>query len=91
MSDRRPPELDMLPDGSFRAPPRTPIVTRIFIWASVIGGVAAALAIAAFALWIALTLLPIAIIAGLIAWLAFRFQLWRGRRDDQARRDIWRN
>ena len=42
--------------------------------------VAAALALAAFALWFALILIPVVIVAGLIAWLAFRYQLWRGRR-----------
>jgi hypothetical protein len=43
---------------------------------------AAALAVAALALWFALILIPVAIVAGLIAWLSFRYRLWRARRDD---------
>jgi fatty acid desaturase len=85
MSDRVPPELDLLPDGSFR-PRRPPVATRIFAWAIVIAVVAAGLAVAAFALWLALILIPVVLVAGLVAWLAFRFQLWRAgnRRDWQA-------
>ena len=90
MSDRRTPELDMLPDGSFRQPTRPPIMTRIFIWAAVIAAIAGALALAAFALWIALILLPIALLAGVIAWVALRYQIWRARRNEQAGRTVWR-
>jgi hypothetical protein len=84
MSDRHPPELDLLPDGSYRTR-RPPIATRVFAWAVIIALVAAALAVAAFALWLALILIPVVLVAGLIAWLAFRFQLWRAAR----RRDAW--
>ena len=76
MSDRIPPELDLLPDGSYR-PRRPPMASRIFAWAIVIAAVAAALAVAAVALWFALILIPVVVAAGLIAWLAFRYQLWR--------------
>ena len=86
----QPPDLDMLPDGSFRRPPRPPVATRIFIWAAVIAAIAGALSVAAFALWIALILLPVAVAAAVIAWLAMRFQLWRARRDSSARREVWR-
>jgi fatty acid desaturase len=76
MSHRSPPELDLLPDGSYR-PRRQPVAARIFAWAIVIAVVAGALAVAALALWFALILIPVMLVAGLIAWLAFRFQLWR--------------
>ncbi|MEJ0019430.1 MAG: hypothetical protein WDN25_23335 [Acetobacteraceae bacterium] len=80
MSDRRPPDLDLLPDGSFRQR-RPPIAARVFAWAIVIAVVAAALAVAAFALWFALILIPVVLVAGAIAWLSFRYQVWRaGRR-----------
>ena len=79
-----PPELDLLPDGSYRQR-RAPVTARIFAWAIVIAVVAAALAVAALALWFALILIPVAIVAGLIAWLAFRYRLWR------AGRDAWRS
>lgn len=90
MTDRRPPELEMRIDGSFDAPPRPPVMTRIFIWAAVVAVIAGGLAAAAFALWLALFLVPIALLAGVIAWLAFRFQLWRARGTMQQRRDLWR-
>jgi hypothetical protein len=76
MSDRMPPELDLLPDGSFR-PRRPPVTARIFAWAVVIAVVAGVLAVAALALWLALLLIPVVLVAGLIAWLAFRYQIWR--------------
>ncbi len=80
----------MLPDGSFRQPSRPPILTRIFIWAAVLAVIAGGLAAAAFALWIALILLPVALIAGLIAWLAFRFQIWRAQGSVGRQRNVWR-
>jgi hypothetical protein len=90
MSDRVPPELEMRADGSFRVPPRPPILTRIFIWAAVIAVIAGGLALAAFALWIALILVPVALLAAVIAWLAFRFQLWRAGGSVGGQPDVWR-
>lgn len=90
MSDPRRPELDMLPDGSFRQPVRPPILTRIFIWAVAIAAIAGALALAAFAFWLVLILIPIALIAGLVAWASLRFQLWRARRSGPGGRPLWR-
>jgi len=78
MSDRRPPEIELLPDGSYRSR-RPPVAARIFAWAVVIAVAAGALAVAAFALWFALILIPVVVAAALIAWLAFRYQLWRSR------------
>lgn len=69
-------------DGSFRMPPkpaRPPLATRIFFWAVLVAVAAGAIAVAAFALWLALIILPVALAAAVIAWLAFRFQLWRAR------------
>jgi fatty acid desaturase len=78
MSDRRPPEIELLPDGSYRSR-RPPVAARIFAWAVVIAIAAGALAVAAFALWFALILIPVVVAAALIGWLAFRYQLWRTR------------
>lgn len=90
MSDHVPPELEMRVDGTFRVPPRPPIMTRIFIWAAVIAVIAGGLAAAAFALWLALILIPVALLAAVIAWLAFRFQLWRAGSSVGGQRDVWR-
>ncbi len=88
MRDRIPPELDMLPDGSVR-PRRPPVAIRVFRWALIVALLAGALALAAVALWFALVLIPVAIGAGLIAWLAFRYQLWRAGRSP-GNRNVWR-
>jgi hypothetical protein len=89
MSDR-PPELEMRADGSFRTPPRPPLLTRVFIWAVVVAVLAGGLAVAAFALWLALILIPVALLAVAIAWLAFRFQLWRASGSISGQRNVWR-
>ena len=78
MSDRQPPEIELLPDGRY-APRRPPIAARIFAWAVVIAVVAGALSVAALALWFALILIPVMVGAGFVAWLTFRYQLWRAR------------
>jgi hypothetical protein len=90
MAPHRAPELDMLPDGSFRQPVRPPIATRLFIWAVLIASVAGALSLAAFALWIALLILPVALGAAAIAWLAFRFQVWRSGGSVGRQTYVWR-
>ncbi|MBS0561102.1 MAG: hypothetical protein JSR21_13710 [Proteobacteria bacterium] len=77
-ADERPP-LEMTPDGTFREPPVTPLsvqVTRVAVIVAVLAGMGA---IALFALWAALVMIPIAVGAGLIAWAAMRFRQWRGR------------
>ena len=73
------PVLDMTPDGRFRPPPRPtlPLATRMALAAGVVAALAAALGVAALALWLAFMLIPLAVGAGVVAYLAFRFQLWR--------------
>lgn len=81
-----PPDLDLLPDGSFR-PRQPPLAVRVFRWALIVAVIAGTLALAALALWFALILIPVVIGAGVIAWLAFRFQVWRaGGPDGQGTR-----
>ena len=87
MSNRLPPELDLLPDGRYR-PRRPPVVSRIFAWALVVAVLTGALVLAAFALWFALVLIPVVVVAGFIAWLAFRYQLWRSGPSRQ--QNLWR-
>jgi hypothetical protein len=91
MRDRLPPQLDLLPDGSFREPPRPSIGAQIFRWAVIVAVLATVLAIAALALWFALLLIPLAIAAALVAWLAFRFQLWRAGRSAGGRWTVRRD
>lgn len=73
-------QLDMTPDGKFRMPPRAPITAKIFAGAVVIAVVAGGLAFAAFALWVALIMIPVVILAVVVAVLTLRFRLWQARR-----------
>jgi len=88
MSDRLPPELDMMPDGSLR-PRQPPLASRVFRWAVIVALLAGALAVAALALWFALLLIPVAVAAVVIAWLAFRYQVWKASRSSGGR-SVWR-
>ena len=77
MPDRYRLEIDMRPDGSFREPAKPSLAARIFFWAILVATITGAVVIAALALWVALALIPLAIGAAIVAYLAFRFQLWR--------------
>lgn len=90
MRNRLPPQLDMTPDGGFRQPPRAPLATRIAAIALVVAVLAGTLAVAILVFWFALALIPVAIIAALIAWAAFRVQLWRIRRAARGPRAVYR-
>jgi hypothetical protein len=82
----RGPVIDMTSDGQFRSASfqRTTVIAPgalklggIAILVAVIAGTVAA---AALALWLAMTLVPIAIVAGLIGWGALKLQRWQARR-----------
>ena len=73
-------QIDMTPDGQFRSPPRSSISTQLLAGAVLVAVVAGGLAFAAFALWIALLLLPVVALALLAAVLLLRFKLWQARR-----------
>lgn len=90
MNQRRPPQLDMTIDGEFVSPPKPPVSSRILMGAIVVAILAGALSLAAFALWVALIILPVAFAAAVIAWAMFRFQLWRAQRSMSGQRSVWR-
>ena len=77
-------QIDMTPDGKFRPSPRAQtgvsVSTRIIIGAVLVGVLAAGLAFAALALWLAMALIPVAIGAAVVAYVMFRFKLWQARR-----------
>ena len=66
-------------DGSFAEPPPSPIAGRILRAALVVAGLCATLGLAALMAWFALILIPVALAAGVIAWLTYRWQVWRIR------------
>ena len=90
MDYRRQVTLDMTPEGEFRRPPRLPLGTRIAVVAVLVALVAGGLAAGAFVLGVALTLIPVALIAVMVAYVAFRIDLWRARRSVRGQRDLFR-
>ena len=90
MNERRPPELDMTLEGEFVSPPKAPISSRIMLWAIVIAVMAGALCLAAFALWVALLILPVAFGAAVVAWAMVRYRIWRAQRAVGGQQDLWR-
>jgi hypothetical protein len=90
MKERRPPELDMTIEGEFVSPPAAPVASRILMWAVVIAIIAGALSLAAFALWLALLILPVAVGAAIIAWAMLRYRIWRAQRAMGGQRSVWR-
>ena len=74
---RFPPMIEMSVDGRFIDPRRISWPTRIAGVAIMIAVVAGAIGIAAIALWMATLLIPLAVLAGCVAWIAYKFQNWR--------------
>ncbi len=90
MNKRSPPELDMTINGEFVSPPVAPIASRILMWAVAVAVIAGALCFAAFALWVALIILPVAVGAAVVAWAMFRYRIWRMQRSMAGQRSVWR-
>jgi hypothetical protein len=97
MSERRPYDIDMRPDGTFVettrqtrppgwTPPRGSGLSKGFAIGAVILGSAI---VAGLALSLALVLVPIAIGAALLGYVALRVQLWRMRRNGVTR-ESWK-
>ena len=83
--------IDMTPEGEFVPPPRVPFTTRLLGIAVLVAVIAGAVALASLALWIALTLIPIALAAALVAYVVVRWQAWRaGRSSVGGQRDVFR-
>ncbi len=76
-------------EGEFVSPPTAPVSSRIMLWAAIIAVVAGAVTIAALALWLALLILPIAVGAGLIAYVMLRYKMWRAGQITGDQRGIW--
>ena len=80
--NRIPPVIDMAPDGTFRTKPpgmRAPLSFKLLLGATIVAVLAGAAAVAALALWIAALLLPVVVIAAVVAWGTYRYRAWRRR------------
>ncbi len=89
MKRPEPPELHMTLEGEFVSPPTPPLSTRILFWSIVVALIAGGLALAFVALWIAMVMLPIAIGAGVVGYLMFRYKMWRAGGQIAGQRDLW--
>jgi hypothetical protein len=87
--DRR--TLDMTPDGQFRRKPGLPIMQRIFLAAVIVAAVAGGLALSALAFWLAMVLLPVALVAGIIAWAMLKMLNTRQSSSVGGQRDPFRH
>ena len=78
MRDRVPQTIDMTAGGEFVAPPTRPTwPLRLGVGAALVAVIAGAVTVAAVFLWVASVMLPVALIAGAIAYAAFRLQGWQ--------------
>ena len=75
MRERVPQTIDMTAAGEFVAPPaRATWPLRLGLGAAMVAVVAGAVTVAALFLWIASVMLPVALVAGAVAYVAFRVQ-----------------
>lgn len=74
--------IDMTLQGEFVSSPppprRLPLATRIFAWAVLAAVIGGAFTIAALALWFVMMILPFVLGAAAVAYIAYRYQVWRG-------------
>lgn len=80
--NRVPPTIDMLPDGSFRQPPRPPVVplsAKMILAAIVITAVGVSVLVAALAIWVVSMVLPVVVMAGAVLYGLYRFRRWQYR------------
>ncbi len=81
MDERLPRTLDMTPDGEFVAQAAAPPwALKLGLAATFVALVAGGLVVAALLLWFLSIMIPVALVAGLVAYAGFRFQIWRTRR-----------
>jgi len=71
------PQLDMTPDGQFLEPPRESPAEKLVRYGVVVAVIAGLVAVAALALWLAVLLIPVMIIAAAVAYGAVRWRMWK--------------
>ena len=80
-------------DGSFPPPRGATLPMRIAGAALTVAILAGALALAALIVWIVMwavmILVPLALLAGGVAWAAYRFQMWKTRGSLGGPRDLF--
>jgi len=75
---RRPPTIDMLPDGTFRTTYQgLPFSTKLMIGGAIVAALAGSVVIGMLALWLVTMLIPVVMVAALIAYVVYRVKRWR--------------
>jgi hypothetical protein len=90
MDKKPPPDLEMTLEGEFVSPPTPPVSTRILFWAVVIAIGAGALSVVGVVLTLAISILPVALGAAAVAYVLYRYNLWRVRSSAGGQPDVWR-
>ncbi len=72
-----PPEIEIGADGRLLDPPGSHWLDRLVRYAVIVAAVAALIALAALAFWLALILIPVAFLAALFAYLGWRWRMWK--------------
>lgn len=83
MAQQEPQIIEMTLEGDFVSPPqppKPPFGARLILWAIVAAVLALSALIVAVTIWFVAMLLPVILAAAVIAYLAFRYQVWRGTR-----------
>lgn len=95
MGKRIPPVIDMRIDGSFPPPRNASLAAKIASIAILVAVAAGGLVLFAAILWLVLwtiaILLPVAVIAGVVAWGAYKYQSWKMRGSFRGPRDVFRS
>ena len=86
--------IEMRIDGSFPPPPGAPLPMKIAGIALAVATLAGALALAALVVWLVLwailVLVPLALLAAAVAWVAYRYQAWKRGGSFGGPRDVFR-
>ncbi len=72
--------IEMTVEGDFVSPPpgaKPTLGTRVLVWVAAFAAIAVSCVVAVFALWLLAFLIPVALVAAMIAYGIFRFQVWR--------------
>lgn len=69
--------IDVTVDGRVLGPEPTPLSTKLLRGAIITAVLVGAAGVAFLALWVALLLIPIALAAAGVAWLAWQWRLWQ--------------
>jgi hypothetical protein len=74
--------IEMNLEGEFVSPDpggKPPLGARVMLWAIVAALLAITALIVALTFWFVIMILPAVLLMGVVAWLTWRYQLWRAR------------